>query len=175
VPQSRHRKSKARKKPKGLYASQPTRPANKSRRLRTILIVIVAVVAVAFVVYVLRRGAQQAEGPEIVTASGLKYVDLRMGDGPSPQMGQKLSVHYKGMLINGNEFENSYDTGRPYEFAIGRGEVIKGWDEGIMTMKLGGKRKLTIPPALAYGVRGQPPDIPPNSTLIFEVELVGIK
>lgn len=175
MPQSRHRKSKARKKPKGLYASPPSRPGNKSRNVRTVLIVIVVVVAVAIVAYVLRRGAQQAEGPEIVTASGLKYVDLRAGDGPSPQIGQKLSVHYRGTLSNGKEFENSYDSGRPYEFAIGRGEVIKGWDEGIMTMKLGGKRKLTIPPALAYGVRGQPPDIPPNSTLVFEVELVGIK
>jgi peptidylprolyl isomerase len=175
VPQSRHRKSKARKKPKGLYASPPLRPGNKSRNVRTVAIVIVALVAVAIVAYVLRRGAQQAEGPETVTPSGLKYVDLRVGDGPSPQIGQKLSVHYKGMLADGKEFENSYDTGRPYEFAIGRGEVIKGWDEGIMTMKLGGKRKLTIPPALAYGVRGQPPDIPPNSTLVFEVELVSIK
>jgi FKBP-type peptidyl-prolyl cis-trans isomerase len=176
VPQSRHRKSKTRKKPKGLYPTTPSHPGNKNRTVRTVAILVVAAVAVAAIVWLLwRRGNMQAEGPETVTASGLKYVDLRVGDGPSPQVGQRLSVHYKGMLVNGKEFENSYDTGRPYQFEIGRGTVIKGWDEGILTMKLGGKRKLTIPPALAYGARGSPPNIPPNSTLIFEVELVDIK
>ena len=144
--------------------------------MRTIGIIIVAVVAIAFIAYVLwSRGALRAEGPETVTASGLKYVDLVVGDGPSPQLGQRVSVHYRGTLLDGREFENSYDTNTPYEFQIGRGEVIKGWDEGIMTMKVGGKRKLTIPPLLAYGARGNPPKIPPNSTLIFEVELMGIK
>jgi FKBP-type peptidyl-prolyl cis-trans isomerase len=176
VPQSRHRKSKARKKPKGLYASPPPRPGNKSRNVRTVAILIVAVVAVAIVAYVLwRRGTQQAEGPETVTASGLKYVDLVVGDGPSPQIGQTLSVHYTGTLLNGQKFDSSLDTGQPMEFQYGRTPMIKGWDEGLKTMKVGGKRKLTIPPGLGYGAAGRPPKIPPNSTLLFEIELLEIK
>jgi peptidylprolyl isomerase len=146
----------------------------KARNLRTILILIVAAIAVGFAAWVMLRQRGQA-GPETVTASGLTYVDLAVGDGPSPQIGQTVSVHYTGTLLNGQEFESSLRTGVPYDFQIGRGEVIKGWDEGIMTMKVGGKRKLTIPPALAYGVRGSPPKIPPNSTLVFEVELMAIK
>jgi len=127
--------------------------------------------AVAYVVT--HRGGKA--GPEIATASGLKYVDLVQGDGPSPHQGQTVTVNYTGTLENGKKFDSSYDHGKPYEFRIGTGSVIKGWDEGLMSMKVGGKRKLTIPPALGYGVRGSPPDIPANSTLIFEVELLGVK
>ena len=144
--------------------------------MRTVGIIIVAVVAIAIVVYVLwRRGALRAEGPETVTASGLKYVDLVVGDGPSPQIGQTLSVHYTGTLLNGVKFDSSLDRGTPMEFQYGRTPMIKGWDEGLATMKVGGKRKLTIPPSIGYGARGKPPDIPPNATLQFEIDLLSIK
>lgn len=115
-------------------------------------------------------------GPaEVVTASGLKYVDLVQGSGANPRTGQTVAVHYTGTLENGTKFDSSRDRGVPYEFQIGKGAVIKGWDEGLMSMKVGGKRKLTIPPAIGYGALGKPPKIPGNATLIFEVELLGLK
>ena len=143
--------------------------------MRIIAIVIVAALAVALVGYVLTRRGTPAAGSEVTTASGLKYVDLVVGDGPSPQIGQTLSVHYTGTLLNGQKFDSSLDRGTPMEFQFGRTPMIKGWDEGLTTMKVGGKRKLTIPPVLGYGARGKPPDIPPNSTLVFEIDLLGIK
>jgi ketosteroid isomerase-like protein len=114
-------------------------------------------------------------GEEITTPSGLKYVDLVIGAGESPKPGQIVTVHYTGTLENGNKFDSSVDRGQPFNFPIGTGRVIRGWDEGVMTMKVGGKRKLIIPSELAYGPSGRPPVIPPNSTLIFEVELLGVK
>lgn len=112
----------------------------------------------------------------IATSSGLKYVDLVEGTGASPQPGQQVTINYIGTLEDGTIFENSRDPGRePFEFVIGRGSVIKGWDEGVMSMKVGGKRKLIIPPQLGYGPAGRPPKIPGNSTLIFEVELLNVK
>jgi peptidylprolyl isomerase len=109
------------------------------------------------------------------TESGLKYVDIVVGEGESPKPGQMVTVHYTGTLENGTKFDSSVDRGQPFNFKIGVGQVIKGWDEGVMTMKVGGKRKLTIPPQLGYGARGAGGVIPPNATLIFDVELLGVK
>ncbi len=111
---------------------------------------------------------------EMMTNSGLKYEDLVEGTGASPKAGQTVVVHYTGTLVNGNKFDSSLDRGKPFEFTIGVGQVIKGWDEGVMSMKIGGKRKLIIPPSLGYGSRDMRV-IPPNSTLIFEVELLDIR
>ena len=111
----------------------------------------------------------------VVTESRLKYVDLVVGEGAMPQTAQTVSVHYRGILENGKQFDSSYDRNRPFEFRLGVGQVIKGWDEGVMSMKVGGRRKLIIPPELGYGSRGAGGVIPPNATLIFDVELLGVK
>lgn len=110
------------------------------------------------------------------TASGLKYFDLKAGTGASPHSGQSVTVHYTGWLTNGSKFDSSVDRGQPFTFTIGQGQVIPGWDEGVMSMKVGGKRQLVIPPSLGYGERGTPGGpIPPNATLIFDVELLGVQ
>jgi FKBP-type peptidyl-prolyl cis-trans isomerase len=109
------------------------------------------------------------------SASGLGWVELRDGTGAAPAPGQTVSVHYTGWLESGTKFDSSLDRGQPLEFPIGRGHVIRGWDEGVGSMKVGGKRKLIIPPDLAYGTRGAGGVIPPNAELIFEVELLGLK
>jgi len=101
--------------------------------------------------------------------------DLTLGDGAEAAAGMSVSVHYTGTLTDGTKFDSSLDRGQPFDFRLGAGQVIKGWDEGVPGMKVGGKRKLTIPPEMAYGDRGFPPVIPPNSTLVFEVELMAIR
>jgi peptidylprolyl isomerase len=111
----------------------------------------------------------------VTTESGLQYIEIEKGDGPAPQAGQVVAVHYRGTLEDGTDFDNSYDRGQPFAFALGRGMVIPGWDEGIALMKMGGKARLIIPPDLAYGERGAGNVIPPNATLLFEVELVSIQ
>jgi peptidylprolyl isomerase len=120
-------------------------------------------------------GAAGKGGAMQTTPSGLQYEDLTVGNGPSPQAGQTVSVHYTGWLDDGKKFDSSLDRGQPFEFPLGQGRVIKGWDEGVATMKVGGKRRLVIPPALGYGAQGFPGAIPPNSRLTFEVELLGVK
>ena len=109
------------------------------------------------------------------TASGLRIIDLEEGTGAEATAGQTVVVHYRGTLEDGTQFDASYDRGTPFSFPLGRGRVIKGWDEGVQGMKVGGKRKLVIPPDLGYGSRGAGGVIPPNATLIFEVELLDIK
>ena len=108
------------------------------------------------------------------TPSGLTIDDIVVGDGAAAAAGQKVKVHYTGWLTNGTKFDSSKDRNDPFVFPLGAGSVIKGWDEGVQGMKVGGKRKLTIPPALGYGARGAGGVIPPNATLVFEVELLGV-
>lgn len=121
----------------------------------------------------------QAEATTTVTASGLKMIDSKVGTGASPKIGQTMVMHYTGWLYvngaKGKKFDSSRDRNEPFEFPLGRGQVIPGWDEGIETMKVGGKRTLIIPPELGYGARGAGGAIPPNSWLIFDVELLGVK
>ncbi len=111
---------------------------------------------------------------QIVTPSGLKYIDEVVGTGESPTKGKPVKVHYTGRLTDGKKFDSSVDRGDPFVFSIGVGQVIKGWDEGVMSMKVGGKRQLIIPPDLGYGARGAGGAIPPNAELIFDVELLGV-
>ena len=176
MPQSRHRKiNKAKKRPKSVYPATETKPpAARSSATQTIAIVIVLAVVVSAVVYVLINRSRNG-GTEVTTASGLKYTDQVIGTGATPQKGQTVTVHYTGTLENGKKFDSSLDRGKPADFRIGVGSVIKGWDEGLMTMKVGGKRRLVVPSKLGYGPQGRPPDIPGNSTLIFDVELLGVK
>ncbi|MBK7414279.1 MAG: FKBP-type peptidyl-prolyl cis-trans isomerase [Dechloromonas sp.] len=112
---------------------------------------------------------------EITTASGLVYEDTVVGAGAEAKAGQQVSVHYTGWLTNGSKFDSSKDRNDPFEFSLGMRQVIGGWDEGVQGMKIGGTRKLTIPPELGYGARGAGGVIPPNATLVFEVELLGIR
>jgi FKBP-type peptidyl-prolyl cis-trans isomerase len=112
---------------------------------------------------------------ETTTASGLKYVDQVIGTGEVAVAGKTTTVHYTGRLENGTKFDSSVDRGQPFSFPLGAGRVIKGWDEGVQGMKVGGKRKLTIPSDLGYGSRGAGGVIPPNATLIFDVELLGVR
>ena len=111
----------------------------------------------------------------VTTESGLKYVDVVVGTGRQPEVGDTASVHYTGWLADGKKFDSSVDRKEPFSFRVGAGQVIKGWDEGVMGMKIGGKRKLTIPPQLGYGARGAGGVIPPNATLTFDVELLDLR
>lgn len=104
----------------------------------------------------------------------LQIEDLQVGTGAEAKAGKSVSVHYTGTLTNGKKFDSSRDRNEPFEFQLGAGMVIKGWDQGVAGMKVGGRRKLTIPPDLGYGPMGYPPVIPPNSTLIFDVELIAV-
>ena len=128
---------------------------------------------------VIGTAAAQTAGKPMTTASGLEIIDSKVGTGASPKPGQTCVMHYTGWLYEngakGKKFDSSVDRGQPFEFPIGTHRVIAGWDEGVATMKVGGKRTLIIPPQLGYGERGAGSAIPPNATLIFDVELIGIK
>ena len=179
MPVSRQRKVyKARKRARVPHSTETPQPlsntaAGTNRYLRIGAVIVVIVLAGAVIGFLVSRRGDTETAPEVITQSGLKITDLKVGDGASPKMGQTVTVHYTGALENGKEFNNSYKGGKPIDFTLG--EVIPGWNEGLATMKVGGKRKLYIPSNLAYGPRGKPPMIPPNSNLVFVIELLGIK
>ena len=155
------------------------------RRVLT-LIGSAAVLAVIVVIVLIGRGGDIGGGahgggkPTVEVPDGdppaeLEIEDLEEGDGEEAQEGDQVSVNYVGVLYeNGEEFDNSYDRGAPFNFQLGGGAVIPGWDEGLVGMKVGGQRQLVIPPDLAYGPQGQPPDIPPDSTLVFVIDLLAV-
>jgi peptidylprolyl isomerase len=117
---------------------------------------------------------EKKESKTVKTASGLQYEILKEGSGTSPKAGDRVKVHYVGTLTDGKKFDSSRDSNQPFVFTLGQGEVIRGWDEGVAGMKVGETRKLIVPPDLGYGPAGFPGVIPPNATLVFEVELLGI-
>ena len=137
---------------------------------------VVALIGLAMLVgQTTAAGDKKKEDKVITTKSGLKYIDVTVGDGDEAKKGNKVSVHYTGWLKDGKKFDSSKDRGEPFEFPLGAGRVIKGWDEGVAGMKVGGTRKLIIPPDLGYGARGAGGVIPPNAELTFEVELLKVK
>lgn len=160
------------------------RRAERTSRIRNqriiIGVIIIAIIAVvAFIAFRNSSGgetdsAQTPGANSVTTDSGLVYEDLVVGQGDEAQAGDTVSVHYTGWLEDGTQFDSSVDRGTPFEFNLGAGAVIQGWDEGVAGMRQGGKRRLVIPPELAYGEPGRGP-IPPNATLIFEIELLEIK
>ena len=179
MPQSRHRKRRGRTS----SARKTQKSSGIGKRNQIIVFVIVAVFLVAGLFFIFSGNKTQApttsatpptpvEGAT-VTPSGLQYIDLVEGTGASPRVGQDVTVHYKGTFTNGTPFDSSIGK-PPMTFKLGVTPMIKGWDEGIMTMKVGGKRKLIVPPDLAYGAAGRP-GIPPNTTLIFELDLLDVK
>lgn len=148
------------------------------RIIRNLLVGVTLCLLMASVVVVNAKQASSGKtktAKVIVTKSGLKYTDIKVGSGKTAKAGNTVVVHYTGWLTNGKKFDSSRDRKEPFSFSLGRGMVIKGWDEGVAGMKVGGRRKLIIPAKIGYGADGRPPVIPPNATLIFDVELLGIK
>ena len=155
-----------------MSGAQPMSRDQWNVKTLAIILGVALVLSAAGYLYVNRSGSG---GKEVTTPSGLKYTESVEGTGPTPKRGQVVSVLYTGSLQNGTVFDSSAKHGgKPFDFPLGRGSVIKGWDEAIATMKVGGKRKLIIPPKLGYGEAGTD-NIPPNATLLFDVELVGVK
>lgn len=122
-----------------------------------------------------KMSSNETAGQAVTTVSGLQYIDLVVGKGRQAKLGDTATVHYTGWLADGKKFDSSVDRKEPFSFRVGAGQVIKGWDEGVGTMRVGGKRKLTIPPQLGYGARGAGKVIPPNATLTFDVELLELR
>ena len=146
------------------------------RKSLVVVAVLTAICSVSAMVGPQQAGAKgkAAVARTVTTASGLKYVDVKVGSGVSPVKGKQVKVHYTGTLENGKKFDSSVDRNEPFTFVIGVGQVISGWDEGVMSMKVGGKRKLIIPSKLGYGAAGAGGTIPPNATLLFDVELLDV-
>lgn len=143
-------------------------------------IIIALIVGVIIVTFKMNQssdqdGVKSSGKPLVTTSSGLQYEEVVVGNGAEPKTGQKVVVHYTGTLTNGQKFDSSRDRGQPFKFTLGVGQVIKGWDEGLSTMKVGGKRNLIIPANLGYGSRAVGNVIPANATLHFEVELLGVE
>jgi len=149
-------------------------PNMQRRRFLKLSLLLLAAPSGAFA-----QGSAASTGKPMTTASGLQIIDTKVGTGPSPKPGQTCVMHYTGWLYEngqkGKKFDSSVDRNEPFEFPIGQHRVIAGWDEGVATMKVGGKRTLIIPPALGYGARGAGGVIPPNATLMFDVELLAVK
>ncbi len=147
--------------------------------MKTVILVITLFALVGLIVAQTAKPATstptKVTGAPTKTASGLEYWDIKVGTGAVAESGQHVKVDYTGWLTNGKKFDSSVGTGKPFEFVLGAGQVIKGWDEGVTGMKVGGKRQLRIPPDLAYGAKGYPGVIPANSTLIFDVQLIDVK
>ena len=166
-----------------LRSERAQRRANKTRNQRILIlaILLILVTAIAYLVFASNKTTTELEEGMAIeegmttTASGLQYKDLVVGEGQEATAGKTVQVHYTGWLTNGTKFDSSVDRGQPFEFPLGAGRVIQGWDEGVAGMKVGGKRKMVIPSDLGYGARGAGGVIPPNDTLVFEVELLGIK
>jgi peptidylprolyl isomerase len=148
-----------------------------SRRAAIVAAIVAAFAATTIGAIAMSQSADAQ--PVTTTSSGLQIIDVKVGTGASPKTGQTVVVHYTGWLYvngkKGTKFDSSRDRGQPFEFPIGQQQVIPGWDEGVATMKVGGKRTLIIPPELGYGANGAGGVIPPNATLIFDVELLGVK
>jgi len=148
-------------------------------RVRTLAAIVVAIALIGTVAVGTSTSSRAQAAKTMTTASGLQIADSKVGTGATPKPGQTCVMHYTGWLYEngakGKKFDSSVDRGEPFEFPIGQKRVIAGWDEGVSTMKVGGKRTLIIPPELGYGARGAGGVIPPNATLIFEVELLGVK
>ena len=140
-------------------------------------IIIAVAIGILIVVYKAKETTHNTEANQkmITSESGLQYNDTTVGEGETPKTGQKVVVHYTGTLENGQKFDSSHDRNQPFKFTLGVGQVIKGWDEGLSTMKVGGKRSLVIPANLGYGPRAVGDVIPANATLLFDVELLGIE
>ncbi len=142
---------------------------------KIILVVVLLMTAIWLTAQTAPEHPAQADGPGVKLPSGLKYWDLKVGTGTVATKGKKVRVNYTGWLLEGTRVDSSYDRNTPFEFKLGAGKVIKGWDEGVAGMKVGGKRQLRIPPDLGYGIRGAEPAIPPNAYLVFDVELLDVK
>ena len=160
------------------------RRAQENRRRLTIAALIGAAVVVIVVMALVSTGGDdegassaapgECDESPLTLDSGLVVEDLECGDGEEVQRGDLVSVHYTGTLENGRKFDSSRDRGQPFQLRLGAGMVIQGWEEGLPGMRVGGTRKLTIPPELGYGEAGRPPEIPPNSTLVFEIEVLEV-
>ena len=176
MPQSRKRRTHTRRASKGAYAQagQGRGGSSNSKSRVVAAVVIVALVAAGAAYLFVPSLTRETSGAEVTTPSGLKYTDVTVGTGPSPRPGQTAVVHYTGTLTDGTKFDSSRDRGQPMSFVFKRQPMIPGWDEGVSTMKVGGRRKLVVPPALAYGATPRP-GIPANSTLVFDVELLDVK